>query len=91
MARFYGWTNEEIGKLDVGIFNEYLLAIEPLTARETMLSMHIAVYPDMKKGDRRSFFDNTKSNVMANIEKPKTKPKTTREIAMKLAGKQHGR
>jgi hypothetical protein len=55
MARFYGWTNNEIESLDCVDFAAYLEAITVLEAQEILLQMRIQDHPHQDESARRSF------------------------------------
>lgn len=81
MARFYGWTDNEIRSLDTVTFSDYFLAISALDADEIKRAMVVADWPNIAKNERTKRW-----NQLDKISKPLSKsangPKlTNKELA----------
>ena len=82
MAKAFGWTDEEISRLEFGKIKQYLLALDALDHREMLREMKIAEYPEMKLAQKRS---------MHNDIYKAAYPSTTRKsVTIKEFIKQHG-
>ena len=56
LARFYGWTHEEIQGMDYAVAVKYWKAINVIQAREYLVNMNVQDYPRMKKDARKQFY-----------------------------------
>jgi hypothetical protein len=54
VAHFYGWTNSEIESLEWQTFNDYLMAIDSISAQESLVDLTISSYPYLKKNDQQA-------------------------------------
>lgn len=60
LARFYGWTLDEIEALDVEQFASVYRGMEIIECQEAMLAINVSSYSSMKKESQKSFFNKLK-------------------------------
>jgi hypothetical protein len=56
LARFYGFSHNELRLMSVKDMNDYVLAMEKLEAHETLKDIRATAYPYMAKEDRERVF-----------------------------------
>ena len=71
MARFYGWTHEEILQLPHRAFLKYHLAIGNVMAEEKLHSAEVTMLPKMKHQLRKKVWQRFKKEVSNNLWKPR--------------------
>ncbi len=82
MARFYpGFTRAVVAKMDADEFEMYWQGITIIEAQEALVSMNIAVYPNMTKQDAKSFHRRMHA---AAYQPAETKKLTTADLAERL-------
>lgn len=87
MARFYGFGHEEIESMQYESFLAYVKAIDGLRAKETLMNIQIASFPNAKKEYKDKIHrDLIKTINSENFEKPKN-VLTTEDIARMLNGR----
>ncbi len=57
MARFYGFTDEQLMEMPIDRFVTYRIGMNVLEARENLMNLRISCAPDMKKEDRTKLFN----------------------------------
>lgn len=62
MARFYGWTPDQIGALTVEDYEAYWRCITVLEAREVLVQLRVQDWSNMKDSDRKSFHGKIKTD-----------------------------
>ena len=62
MARFYGWSHEEILGISYNTFLMYYNAITVIEAQDNLVKMNLADYPNMKKEGRSNFYRQMRKN-----------------------------
>ena len=58
LCKFYGWLPEYVEDMDYGKANEYWLAITVLESQDSLVSMEIADWPNMKESQRKKVHRN---------------------------------
>lgn len=70
LARFYGWTDREIGSMSMTKAKEYMNCVTMIEAQEALNLLPVYVYPYMKKGREKEFLKNlykqSKINLITN-------------------------
>lgn len=54
MCRFYGWTHVQLMDLDVDLFDEYWQAIDIIEAKEQLVRLSAADWPNLKPSYRET-------------------------------------
>ena len=87
MARFYGFGHDEIESMDYESFLAYVKAIEVLRAKETLMNIQIASFPNAKKEHKDKIHRELMKQVNSeNFDKPKN-VLTTEDIARMMNGR----
>ena len=83
VARFYGFSHNEIESMDAVIFSQYSHAIEPIEAKEILVALKISDFPKLKDQERtrlhREFYKKANPLHLSG-----RKVLTTRELAKKI-------
>ena len=79
LARFYGWTDREIGRLQHSVALSYFESIELLKAEETLVSLNVSGYPHAKKAFRQKFEKSLKATIR-RFSRKKGKPQSTEDL-----------
>ena len=83
MARFYQWDLADIKNMNMDEFNSYHEAMTRIEAREHLVSLNLADYPNMKSEDRRKLF----KSISDKAYPPKPEDfKSTEDLARFLNG-----
>jgi len=63
IARFYGWSHDEVNRLSIRVFNQYYKAITHLEAEELLNECMVGDYPHLKKKERSKIHGKLNSMV----------------------------
>lgn len=85
IARFYGFSNNEIEDLYADELQDYWLAIDAIQAEEIISSINISSFPYMKKQDREKSFNDLNKKAQSIIERENGAELSTEEAASLLA------
>ena len=72
LARFYGWTHDEIAKLDLEDFWFYIQSMEVIQAEEMLLNSRTASVPHMKEKHRERFIKDGQKMATPKFEDGKS-------------------
>lgn len=72
MARFYGWTPDEVYDLDVQQMSDFVLGMEQIECQEALLDIKIVSYPYTKKDSQSSFHRKLHNKAYPQEQKPMT-------------------
>jgi len=88
VARFYGWTDDYMNSMDASTFEEYVLAMESLEARESMSMISNISYPEMKKSSQQKLARDLRIQSKKNIDMPRREltEKDLQAMARRLNG-----
>lgn len=76
MARFFGWTDDEIARMPYSKTQEYLRCIEPLMAEETLVQLTVSSFPNLKKSDAKRVEKDLRARTKRNLEAKRTQMTT---------------
>lgn len=85
VARFYGWTKEEIDELSYSDFLRFHRCITNLSAEETLNLLNIAAYPNVKTREAKSFYNKIKR--LVNLGITKKSGKSVKDLALEAMRK----
>lgn len=88
MARFYGWTDEYIGKMPLAKAKLYYEAIDTITHEEMLFDLTVNDYPHMKKEGRKKVYNAVKKAVNKHIPKEQV---TASELSKTISGMMNGK
>ena len=77
MARFYGISPIEAGRMPIDEFEDYYQAITILEARETLKDLRVSDWPHQSKDDRKQFHRELHKMAFPDV---KSKPMTLDEL-----------
>ena len=87
MARFYGFSHQAIEQMEYEAFLAYVKAINVLTAKESLMQIQIASFPNAKKEFKDKIHrELTKMVNSENFDTPKN-VLTTEDIARLINGR----
>jgi hypothetical protein len=84
LARFYGWSPDQIDSLDVQSANLYWQCIDQLEAGEVILSFTIHDYPNLTQDKREALFKRFEKR-MNPVRKSEGKKLTNKELMQILS------
>lgn len=79
LARFYGWTDREIGRMSYARCRQYLMSIESLRAEEKLHMLGVSSFPHMKREQARQFEKKLKDEAKRYVNRGKA-PQSTEEL-----------
>ena len=78
LARFYRWSDKEIGSMTVARVNKYAECIESIIAQEALAMLPIVTFPHMKKDKAKGL--EKKLRKTASSWMRKEAPKSTEDL-----------
>ena len=85
IARFYGWTDDEISKLPVKTFYEYIKAIDVLESEEQLKKIQVSLAPNIKDSTRKEMIAAYKRNVKSSVDRNDGRTATIQDVANAFA------
>lgn len=70
LARFYGWSHENMRNLPFNIYSTYVSAMQIIKSQEKLDALETHIYPSLKEKDRDSVF-NKHQKVLEKISPKK--------------------
>jgi len=89
VARYFGWTDEEINKLKYSVFLDYVRSIAPLEATEMKTGIRVSSYPHSDDNGRKKMSNNL-DQILARAIDDGSEPISMAELAAQMAGKLYG-
>ncbi len=85
MARFYGFSHEEMVKMEFKTFSQYHQSIEVIRAHEALVSLKVSDFPKQSKDNRQKIHD-----YFYKLSRPKDlrneKPVSTNDLVRRMRG-----
>lgn len=69
MCSFYGYSLDDIDKLKTRKFLQLKNAIDIIEMERVLIQLNVADYPNMKKEDRKKFYNEIKKRAYPNAKK----------------------